>query len=331
MEGVDVQVLRQISRWRGAGERAALVTVLTTYGSAPRPPGALLAIRADGLLAGSVSGGCVEAELIAQLQSHWPATPQVLRFGGTPAENQRLQLPCKGGMQLLLEPQPEPAWIDALLEKLDRRQPVLREVDSLSGQVRLLPAEGGSDFDWDGRLLRVMHGPRWRLILIGAGQLSHYLAQMAQALDYEIIVCDPRAEYAGGWDVAGTQLSSAMPDDLLRLLAPDARTAVIALTHDPRLDDLALLEALLSDAFYVGALGSVASNARRRARLLEMDLPAAAIARLHGPVGLPIGSRTPPEIAIAILAELTALRHGRRPATVPEASSPSSFPLAAQV
>ena len=147
-------------------------------------------------------------------------------------------------------------------------------------------------------------------MLIGAGQLSRFVAQMAQALDYEVIVCDPREEYAASWQTADAVLDVRSPDDAVCALARDARTAVIALTHEPKLDDLALMEALVSQAFYVGALGSRANNARRRARLAGLALPPAAIARLHGPVGLPIGSRTPAEIAVAILAELTAVRNG---------------------
>jgi xanthine dehydrogenase accessory factor len=147
-------------------------------------------------------------------------------------------------------------------------------------------------------------------VVIGAGQLSRFVAQMAQALDYEVIVCDPREEYAAQWQVADAELDTRSPDEAVRALVRDARSAVVALTHEPTLDDLALLEALLTPAFYVGALGSRTNTAKRRARLASLDLPHAAIARLHGPVGLPIGSRTPAEIAIAILAELTAVRNG---------------------
>ena len=147
------------------------------------------------------------------------------------------------------------------------------------------------------------------MLVIGASQLSKYLAQIAVGLDYQVTVCDPREEYTDTWDVPGVTLVRTMPDDTVRAMRLDERCAVVALTHDPKLDDLALLEALKSPAFYVGALGSRANNAKRRERLREFDLSDAQIARLHGPIGLYIGSRTPPEIAISILAEVTAVKN----------------------
>jgi xanthine dehydrogenase accessory factor len=150
-------------------------------------------------------------------------------------------------------------------------------------------------------------------VVIGAGQMSQYLAQMARTLDYEVTVCDPREEYAAEFQVEGATLSRRMPDDLLAELQPDGHTAIVALTHDPKLDDLALMEALRSPAFYVGAIGSRANQSKRKARLSEhFGLTESQLERLHGPVGLKNGARTPPEIAISILAELTAVRYGYR-------------------
>lgn len=309
LDSADLEVVRGALRWLEGGRRAALVTVLATWGSAPRPPGSLLAIRDDGMLIGSVSGGCVEADLIERLRAAWPQRPQVVRYGGSHEERHRFRLPCGGTLELLIEPRPDPAVLGELLRGLDARLLLSREVDAASGAARLSPAGRDDVFAWDGRILRCVHGPAWRLLLIGAGQISRYLAEMAQAFDYEVIVCDPREEYARAWDVAGTTLDTGMPDDVVQVRVTDSRCAVLALTHDPKLDDLALLDALVSDAFYVGALGSRANNARRRERLRVLGLPDAALDRLHGPAGLSIGSRTPPEIAVAILAELTALRH----------------------
>ena len=158
--------------------------------------------------------------------------------------------------------------------------------------------------------MRALFGPRWRMLVIGAGQLSRSLAQMALGLDFEVIVCDPREEYHLTWDVAGTTFSKAMPDDLAIELQLDPHTAVVAVTHDPKLDDLVLLEALKSPAFYVGALGSRSNTAKRKERLALFDLTGAEIDRLHGPIGLDIGSRTPAEIAVSILAEVVAVRNG---------------------
>jgi xanthine dehydrogenase accessory factor len=179
-----------------------------------------------------------------------------------------------------------------------------------TGAVRLQPARRNDTLQFDGKQLTSVHGPRWRLLIIGAGQLSRYVAQMAQALDYAVTVCDPRAEYADTWDVQGAHLDRGMPDDVVMSLNLDARSAVVAVTHDPKLDDLALMEALKSPAFYVGALGSRLNSEKRRERLTMFDLSQAELDRLHGPVGLRIGSKSPPEIAVSILAEMTAVRHG---------------------
>jgi xanthine dehydrogenase accessory factor len=180
-----------------------------------------------------------------------------------------------------------------------------------SGKVEVMPGRSSDDVVFDGKTLTTVHGPRWRLLLIGAGQLSRYVTQFAQALDYHVTICDPREEYAEGWAVPGAALTREMPDDVVRQMGTDAHTAVVAATHDPRLDDMALLEALRSPAFYVGAIGSRANNRKRRERLIKhFDMTEAELDRLHGPIGLQIGGKTPPEIALAIVAEMTAVRHG---------------------
>jgi xanthine dehydrogenase accessory factor len=192
--------------------------------------------------------------------------------------------------------------------------------------VTVIPGSAGDSLSWDGQTLTTLHGPAWRLLIVGAGQISRYLAQMAQALDYQVFICDPRSEYAAEWDVPGATLVAGMPDDAVLELALDPRSAVVALTHDPKLDDMVLLEALKSPAFYVGALGSRVNNQRRRERLLQyFDLSPAEVDRLHGPVGLPIGSRTPPEIAVAILAEMTAVKNGVARRADPVADAPSDL------
>jgi xanthine dehydrogenase accessory factor len=179
-----------------------------------------------------------------------------------------------------------------------------------TGRVEIAPGKWSDQLTFDGDTLLSVHGPHWRLLIVGAGQLSKYLAQMAQALDYHVTVCDPREEYADTWDVPGAQLTRDMPDDVVLAMNTDAHSAVVTLTHDPKLDDMALLEALKSPAFYVGAIGSKKNNEARRRRLADFDLSQREIDRLHGPVGLKIGSKTPPEIAIAILAEMTAVKNG---------------------
>jgi xanthine dehydrogenase accessory factor len=314
MDSLDTQVLDAARSWAAAGHRFALITVARTWGSAPRPPGAWMILRSDGQVQGSVSGGCIEDDLIRRSAAgEFSGTvPRLLRYGVTADEAHRFGLPCGGTLELLLEPAPDAAMLEQLAERIGNGQLVRRRLALDSGKVSLEGGSAGDNQQWDGQTLVTLHGPAWRLLVIGAGQISRYLATMAQALGYRVYICDPRSEYADGWDVPGTERIVAMPDDAVTELGLDPRSAVVALTHDPKLDDLALLEALKSPAFYVGALGSMANNSQRRSRLLQyFDLSQAEVDRLHGPVGLPIGSRTPPEIAVSILAEMTAVKNGQ--------------------
>lgn len=315
MDNVDLQVLRQVSQWVTDGQRVVLGTITRTWGSAPRPPGSVVAIRDDGLVTGSVSGGCIEDDLIDKAREGVLAVglPQVVRYGIDADAAHRFGLPCGGLIELVLEPVLPRTHIGQLLERLSNGERVRRVLTIASGEVLLEPAGETDELQLTDTTLTTHHGPRWRLVLIGAGQMTQYLAQMACALDYEVIVCDPRDEYASGFQIEGASLSRQMPDDLLTELRIDGHTAIIALTHDPKLDDLALMEALRSPAFYVGAIGSRANQAKRKERLIEhFGMTEAEFERLHGPVGLKNGARTPPEIAIGILAELTAVRYGYR-------------------
>jgi len=313
MHSTDRQVLDAARRWAQAGYRFALVTVARTWGSAPRPPGSWLALREDGQVQGSVSGGCIEADLIERALNGGfdSTTPFLLKYGVTPDEARRHGLPCGGTMELVVEPVPDLAALEDLAGRIAGGQLVRRSVTLGRAGNGIVAGSAGDAVSWDGRTLTTPHGPAWRLLIVGAGQISTYLAQMAQALDYQVFICDPRSEYTAEWNVPGTTLLPCMPDEAVDELQLDPHSAVVALTHDPKLDDMVLLEALKSPAFYVGALGSTASNRRRRERLLQyFDLTQAEVARLHGPVGLPIGGRTPPEIALAVLAEMTAVRNG---------------------
>lgn len=315
MPGTEWEVLSTLRAWLAQGHAAALATVVRTYGSSPRPAGSLAAIRADGAVIGSVSGGCIEQDLIARVRTARPALPQRLVYGGAPDENQRWSMPCGGQMELVLESAPSTAILDQILAALHARQPIARRLDLTSGATSLFaPSQitrgTPSRLVCDAHHLITPHGPQLRLLIIGAVQTARYLADMAATLDYTVLVCDPREEYRATWNVPGSELLTGMPDDVVVAAQPDAYTAIVALTHDPKLDDMALMEALRSPAFYVGALGSQRNNARRRERLALLDLAAHHIARLRGPVGVPIGSHTPPEIAIAILADLIAVRNG---------------------
>ena len=304
--------------WKRAGHHVELVTVVQTWGSAPRPPGALLAVRDDGMVSGSVSGGCVEDDLIARAKaamaqgaaSTGTQLPSLVVYGVDKDEAARFGLPCGGTLRLVLEPLREPAWVEQLLERTAQHRLVARTLDLATGTVTLRDAVRGENLQFDGGTLTTVFGPKWRLLLIGAGQLSQAVAQMSSLLDFEVLVCDPREEYAASMDLPGVQRLAGMPDDVVREMMPDAHTAIVALTHDPKLDDMALLEALKSAAFYVGALGSRRNQATRKQRLAEhFDLSAQELARLHGPVGLRIGARTPAEIAVSILAEIVQVKN----------------------
>jgi xanthine dehydrogenase accessory factor len=312
MDSVDLEVLKSSERWLEQGHRALLVTVVKTWGSSPRPEGAMLAVRDDGLVVGSVSGGCIEDDLIERVRQHGieQTHPEAVKYGVTAEEAHRFGLPCGGTIQLVLEPLTHESGIAQLCDAVGQGRLIARRVDMTTGTVQLGPAQATDGVDFDGLRLLTIHGPRYRMLVIGAGQLSRYLCNIAVGLDYQVTVCDPREEYTDEWDVPGTTIVRTMPDDTVLDMKLDERCAVIALTHDPKLDDLALMEALKTPAFYVGALGSRRNNAARRERLKEFDLSETELARLHGPVGIYIGSRTPPEIAVSILAEVTAAKNG---------------------
>jgi xanthine dehydrogenase accessory factor len=317
MDSVDLSVLKSLREWQAGELPLWLVTVVETFGSSPRPPGAMLALRGDGQAVGSVSGGCIEDDLVLRAKrGELPLDRcEVITFGVTKEEARRFRLPCGGVIRVVVEPVQirEPVqnqnWVERVLQRVHAHRLVKRTLHFDSLQVELDDASRSDNISFDGTTLITVHGPRWRMLIIGAGQTSTYLARMAQALDYEVFVCDPRADMRATWDVPDTTLISEMPDDAVLALQADNSTVIIALTHDPKLDDMALLEALKSPAFYVGALGSKANNAKRRERLGMFDLTAEEINRLHGPVGLSIGSRTPPEIAVSILAQLISTRN----------------------
>ncbi len=312
MDSIDLEVLKTAASWIAAGQRCELVTVVKTWGSSPRPIGAMLAVREDGHAVGSVSGGCIEDDLLAHIREHGitRSSPALVSYGIDADEAHRFGLPCGGTIELAIEPLSENSVLDELLLRLEKHELVARSLHLESGAVALEKASPGAAQKLEDGVLTTIHGPRWRLFIIGAGQLSRFVAQIASAMDFAVTICDPREEYTAQWQLPGVQLAHLMPDDLVIEARLDSRSAVVALTHDPKLDDLALMEALKSEAFYVGAIGSRVNNAKRRERLRLFHLSEAQLARLHAPIGLYIGSKTPAEIAISILAELTAVKNG---------------------
>lgn len=319
MESVDLLVLRAARDWSAAGERLLLVTVVKTWGSSPRPIGSMMVLREDGRCVGSVSGGCIEDDLIFRhTRVHGAAgmpqtAPQVVRYGVSADEAHRFGLPCGGTLELLLEFNPDLAALEALVVQLEAGQLVQRSVDCATGAVTLQAIRTPAPLRFDGAILAYTLGPQYRMLLIGAGALAEYVATMALFNDFAVTVCDPRTEYLATWSVAGVQTSTEMPDDAVRSLRADARTCIVALSHDPKLDDLALLEALHSPAFYVGAIGSRRNTDSRRQRLIaHFDESEASLARLHAPVGIYIASKTPAEIAVSVMAEILAVKNGVR-------------------
>jgi len=311
MNSTDLSVLRSAVSWLQAGHSVAIATVVQTWGSSPRPIGSWLAIRDDGQVAGSVSGGCVEDDLIRRVQTEilTRATPEMVIYGVSQQEAARFGLPCGGTLRLLVEPKPELVVLEKLLTQIAAHQITRRTVNLSSGQSTLSTGSRNDQFICNDQEMQTTYGPRWRMVIIGAGQLSLYTADFAIASDFEVIMIDPREEYAEGLNREDLIFIKGMPDDVLLEIGVDQHTAVVALTHDPKLDDMALMEALKSPAFYVGALGSRKNTQKRKERLLEFDLNQAQVDRLHGPVGLYIGALTPPEIAVSILAEVIAVKY----------------------
>lgn len=310
MQSLDLDVLDNALAWKRAGRRVWLVTVAQTFGASPRPPGSLLAMRDDGILVGSVSGGCIEDDLVARRDEYAGRVPRFAAYGVTSEEARRFGLPCGGQLEVIVEAEVPVADLEALLGHISSGKVIGRRVDLATGAWSFEPAKPTDECVRAEGHFTSIHGPRWRMLIIGASEIAHYLAEVASTVDYLVSVCDPREEYRAAWRVPGTPFVEGMPDDAVVAFRPDGHTVILTVSHDPKLDDMALLTALKSEAFYVGAVGSKQTSAERRKRLAQFDLSPREIARLRGPVGLAIGSRTPPEIAVAILADLIATRNG---------------------
>jgi len=310
----DREILETAIDWLETGHQPALVTVVRTWGSSPRPVGSLLLMREDCTFSGSVSGGCVEEDLVARYRDGQLTEPFPTRidYGINREEAGRFGLPCGGRLELLVERLDSPVPLRVLLDRIRANTPIARRVCLSTGEVSLHAASAEDEFACtDGFLTRVF-GPRWTLLLIGAGHLSRYVAQLALTLDYRVMVCDPRKTYDPDGLDENVERLHCMPDEAVQACTGNPRSVVLALTHDPKLDDMALLDALQSSAFYVGAIGSKQNSDRRRERLGALGITPEQLQRLHAPVGLPIGSRSPPEIALSIMAEITALRNAAR-------------------
>ena len=321
MENLDVMVLRTLRDWRAAGKRALLATVVRTWGSSPRPVGSIMALCESGAVVGSVSGGCIEDDLIYQFTQAYSSAdlgkvipsgpPRFVKYGITADEAHRFGLPCGGTLELLLEFDPDADALGQLVASLESGLLMQRSVLLADGLTTLTQSSTPAELNLSAVSLVNTFGPEYRMLLIGAGQLTEYLASMAIFSGFAVTVCDPREEYRSAWSVPGVTVRSEMPDDVVIAFRPDRRSCVIALTHDPKLDDMALLEALGTDAFYVGAIGSRRNNQIRHERMAEhFNVSQTSLAKLRGPIGIYIGSKTPPEIAVSVMAEVLAVKNG---------------------
>jgi len=349
MQSLDLTVLEHLCEWLGEGRTVWLVTVTRTFGASPRPPGSMLAMRDDGVLVGSVSGGCIEDDLIERrasfsaesaggVDSVKATKPIITRYGVTALEAQRFGLPCGGALEVIIELGIRLEEATTLLAKIKRGDVFTREVNLENGQWRYRDVNSVNSANVADELNErnqaiisnstsraatetpyrdvfindthfvVKHGPGWRLLIIGASEIAVYLAEIVKTLDFSVSVNEPREIYRQAWRVADTTFIAGMPDDAVTAFCPDARSVIIAVSHDLKLDDMALMAALKTNAFYVGAVGSASTSEARCARLTTLDVTNEEVMKLHAPVGLDIGSRTPPEIAVSIAAELVLLR-----------------------
>lgn len=307
--------------WHRAGKGAALATVVQTWGSAPRRVGSQLAISGAGEIAGSVSGGCVEGAVVAEaLDAIEEGRPAMLEYGVSDGDAFAVGLACGGTIRVLVEPVGT-VMPSAVLEELVAARAARRPVAYVTGldAAPRLESTGHetrfrmdrSGFEEDGETFVAIHNPPLRLIVVGAVHIAQALVPMARIAGYDPIVIDPRDSFASEARFPGERIVNDWPDEALPGIGPDARTALVLLTHDPKIDDPALEQALASEVFYIGALGSSRTHGKRLARFRDRGYSKACLARIHGPVGLDLGAAGPAEIAVGILAQMTlALRQG---------------------
>lgn len=335
MSAADPKLIATAIDWLAEGRGVAVATVIQTWGSAPQPVGSQLLIDSDGNFLGSVSGGCVEAEIVAQAAEVIESgMPRNLKFGVEDETAWKVGLACGGSIRVFVEPFAPQNSPDGALQRLIRDVAARRGVALITnldtGAARLATAPTDVEqalapalaeafradrstpvASEDGELFINVFNPTLRLIVVGAVHIAQQLVPMARALGHDVVILDPRSAFASEQRFASTEIVRAWPEDALPRIGLDARTALIALTHDPKIDDPALIAALASDAFYVGALGSRRTHVVRVERLLQAGVPKSAIERIHAPIGLDIGAQGAAEIALSIVGEITAVQRGK--------------------
>jgi xanthine dehydrogenase accessory factor len=289
-----------------AGENVLLATVVKTWGSSPRPTGAVMVLTESGMMRGSVSGGCIEDELALRVRQTFPSTMEQVDYSSDTSRT----LPCGGTLSLVLEPLDSLQNKKELIEYLSSGKGVTRKIDLAKNMSSWSPSKDGDKTVYQNQNVQIVYEEPWRILIIGMGELAQCVYQQAQLLGYAIEVCDPRQDYQSSWPFTDSNISEAYPDDFLREQKLDEHTAIVALTHDPKIDDMAIMEALESRAFYVGALGSVRTTTNRKHRLIKhFDFKEDQLNKLRAPIGVDINSRRPQEIALSILMQITAERN----------------------
>jgi xanthine dehydrogenase accessory factor len=337
MSAPDPFIITKALDWLAEGRRVALATVIRTWGSAPQPVGSQLLIDADGNFLGSVSGGCVEAEVITEAADVIESgEPKALEYGVEDNTAWKVGLACGGSIRIFVEKVEgaRGSSTDGLLHRLvkdvEARRQVALVTDLTTGAQSLAHSAQDVDKDLapaledafrcdrsialasdDGEIFINVFNATVRLIIVGAVHIAQQLVPMARALGHDVVILDPRTAFATEERFGDAEVSREWPDEALPKIGVDARTALIALTHDPKIDDPALIHALSSNAFYVGALGSRKTHAKRVERLLKAGVASADIERIHAPIGLDIGAQGAAEIALSIMAEITAVQRGK--------------------
>src|SRR5258706_6953681 len=234
MQSLDLDVLERAREWRRGGRGVWLLTVAQTFGASPRPPGSLAAIRDDGILVGWVSGGCIEDDLVARRAEYRGRAPQFAAYGVSAEEARRFGLPCGGELEVIIEPEVASADFEALLAAIGAGRIVARQVDLATGTWSLAAAEPNDECQRTADRFVSVHGPRWRMLVIGASEIAHYLAEVASTVDFQVFVCDPREEYREAWRAKGARWVAGMPADAVLAFKPDAHTVILTVSHHPK-------------------------------------------------------------------------------------------------